>query len=124
MPTNANENFNYWHSQLRNVIERVFGMVKHHFVILRGCIPFPFDTQVKIVSTCFLLYNFIHREYKINFFGSLQDEVDENQEEDIQQELSNQLDEVQWTYGIILSQEQKKRLAVQNCLNMFNSMWH
>ena len=53
LSTNAIENFNYKYSQLRSVIMRILGVVKHRFSILRGYMPYLFETQAKIVLAFF-----------------------------------------------------------------------
>lgn len=58
-PQNASELFNLRHAQLRNIIERVFGVVKKRFVILTSMHSFNFPFQVDIVMCCFMLHNFI-----------------------------------------------------------------
>ena len=123
--------YNYRHSQLRNIIERAFGVVKHRFTILRGYMPFPFETLVKIVLSCFLLHNFIHREDKADLLEDLEDELEENEEAEDQfvnqvqasEEDDDDDDEAEETYrGVELSQEQKKAIADQMRINIANSM--
>ncbi|XP_058079801.1 uncharacterized protein LOC131228000 [Magnolia sinica] len=58
-PTNKKELFNYQHTQLRNVIERIFGVLKARFSILKSAPPYNLNTQVKIVIACCMLHNFI-----------------------------------------------------------------
>ena len=53
------EKFNHAHAKLRNVIERVFGVVRAQFPILKKMAPYSFDTQRKIVAACM--------EYRIFF---------------------------------------------------------
>lgn len=61
IPRTPRELFNRRHSSLRNVVERVFGVLKKRFGILttphQG---FDVDTQVDIVYACFALHNFIN----------------------------------------------------------------
>ncbi|XP_023732553.1 uncharacterized protein LOC111880364 [Lactuca sativa] len=56
------EKFNHAHAKLRNVIERVFGVLKTQFPILKRTTPFSLVTQRDITLTCFALHNFIRRE--------------------------------------------------------------
>ena len=44
---------------LRNVVERVFGVLKKRFGILSNMQSFSFPFQVKLVLICFMLHNFI-----------------------------------------------------------------
>lgn len=60
-PQNAKELFNKRHSQARNVIERAFGIMKSRFGILRIAPQYSMDTQVKIVTACAILHNFIRK---------------------------------------------------------------
>ena len=66
------------HSKLRNVVERIYGVVKARYPILRD-MPhgYNFNTQCKIVLSSFLLHNFIRMNQNEE---DLFDNVD-NQEE-------------------------------------------
>ncbi|KAJ1690085.1 hypothetical protein LUZ63_014240 [Rhynchospora breviuscula] len=59
------ELFNHRHVQLRNVVERTFGVLKGRFHILKDMAPFEFDIQVKIVGACCTLHNFINHHNKL-----------------------------------------------------------
>ena len=58
-PENAHELFNLRHSSLRNIIERIFGVVKRKFKILGQVPEYSIDTQVDLVLALCGLYNFI-----------------------------------------------------------------
>ena len=58
-PQNARELFNLRHSSLRNVIERIFGVLKRRFAILNTPMKYSFATQVKIIYALTALHNFI-----------------------------------------------------------------
>src|SRR5882724_1505070 len=58
-PQNYKELYNLRHSQARNVIERIFGVAKKYFVILWETNEYPMLTQVKKVSECGVIHNFI-----------------------------------------------------------------
>ena len=58
-PANAKELFNLRHSSLRNVVERIFGVVKRRFPILVKMSPYDYPFQVEIVECCFLLHNYV-----------------------------------------------------------------
>lgn len=61
LPRNKKELFNKRHSSLRNVVERVFGVMKSRFKILRSArVNFSVKTQVDIVYACVALHNFIN----------------------------------------------------------------
>nr|XP_027086625.1 protein ALP1-like [Coffea arabica] len=54
------ELFNTRHSQLRNVIERSFGVLKQRFAYLRGPVPYSYmQTQINVVIACCALHNFL-----------------------------------------------------------------
>ncbi|XP_051119606.1 uncharacterized protein LOC127243563 [Andrographis paniculata] len=58
-PNGPKELFNYCHSQLRNVVERAFGVLKRRFAILRGLMrPYKFFRQVNLVHACVTVHNF------------------------------------------------------------------
>jgi hypothetical protein len=56
---NAKELFNLRHAQARNVIERVFGVLKNRFKILYFPPHYPLDFQVRIPVALSALHNFI-----------------------------------------------------------------
>jgi DDE superfamily endonuclease len=53
------ELFNLRHAQLRNVIERIFGVMKKRFQILVTMRDYEYATQVEIVYACIALHNFL-----------------------------------------------------------------
>ncbi|RWR86206.1 putative nuclease HARBI1 [Cinnamomum micranthum f. kanehirae] len=59
-PQDAKELFNLRHSSLRNAIERVFGVIKNHFPILKNTSSHSFDTVTDVIIACCTLHNFIH----------------------------------------------------------------
>ncbi|XP_050897621.1 uncharacterized protein LOC127104478 [Lathyrus oleraceus] len=56
-----NENFNYYHSCLKSVIERTFGVVKARWKVLQEIPNFKLQTQTTIIWARFALYNFLRR---------------------------------------------------------------
>ncbi len=58
-PSDAKELFNYRHSQLRNVIERTWGVLKKRFPILVNMPSFAFAFQVQLVECACQIHNFI-----------------------------------------------------------------
>lgn len=58
-PENAKELFNLRHSSLRNVIERIFGVVKRKFKILDIAAEYSIQTQIHIALAVLGLANFI-----------------------------------------------------------------
>ncbi|KAJ0691968.1 putative harbinger transposase-derived nuclease domain-containing protein [Helianthus annuus] len=69
------ERFNHAHAQLRNVIERAYGVLKARFPILKQMAPFSFPIQRDIVIACFVIHNFIR---KCNIYDQLFMDYDEN----------------------------------------------
>ncbi|KAL2240205.1 UNVERIFIED_CONTAM: hypothetical protein Sindi_0661700 [Sesamum indicum] len=56
------ELFNQRHSQLCNVIERAFGVLKNRFPILKGPMPpYSLDRQRDLVIACCVIHNFIQK---------------------------------------------------------------
>jgi hypothetical protein len=58
-PKTKEELFNLRHVQLRNAIERIFGILKRQFPILGTHPDYPYSTQVKFVFALTGLQNFI-----------------------------------------------------------------
>jgi hypothetical protein len=58
-PQTPQELFNLRHSTLRNVIERIFGVMKRRFQVLNLAARYPVDTQVWLVYALTELHNFI-----------------------------------------------------------------
>nr|XP_009797411.1 PREDICTED: uncharacterized protein LOC104243848 [Nicotiana sylvestris] len=59
---NKEEKFNHAHAQLRNVIERAYGVFKARFPILDKMAPYSIDVQRDVVIACFAVHNFIRKE--------------------------------------------------------------
>nr|XP_043616213.1 uncharacterized protein LOC122588143 [Erigeron canadensis] len=79
-PENPRELFNLRHASLRNSIERVFGVLKKRFPIIRsGTEPFySCETQSSIFLACCILHNFL-----------LEEDRDQELEDKVIQELLN-----------------------------------
>jgi hypothetical protein len=58
-PIGSKEVFNYAHSSLRNVIERLFGVLKMKWRVLLSLPSFSLTKQSKIIIACMTLHNFI-----------------------------------------------------------------
>ncbi|KAK9071725.1 hypothetical protein SSX86_008154 [Deinandra increscens subsp. villosa] len=54
-PISKEERFNHAHAQLRNVIERAYGVLKARFPILKQMAPYPFPVQRDVVIACFAM---------------------------------------------------------------------
>lgn len=61
-PTTNEEFFNMKHSSARNVIERLFGLIKNRWAILRSPSYYPMKIQNRIIVACCLLHSFIKQE--------------------------------------------------------------
>ncbi|XP_010275329.1 PREDICTED: putative nuclease HARBI1 isoform X1 [Nelumbo nucifera] len=59
VPTNYKELFNLRHSTAMNVIERTFKLLKRRWGILQTTSFFDLKTQIRIISACCILHNFI-----------------------------------------------------------------
>jgi hypothetical protein len=64
------EKFNFHHSSMRNVVERVFGLLKSRWHVLRGLPMYERSRQVKIVIACFDLHNYLFDRGHIGGSGS------------------------------------------------------
>lgn len=59
-PRGVKETFNYYHSSLRNVIERSFGVWKARWAILKDMhVNYTYETQVNIVLASMAIHNYI-----------------------------------------------------------------
>ena len=76
-PQNAKELFNLRHASLRNVIERIFGVLKRKYKILRGS-EYSVDTQVRLVHVLTALHNFVRAREGLNADRFLEKEKDQD----------------------------------------------
>ena len=92
-PQNKEELFNLRHASLRNVIERIFGVIKKRFPILVQMEQYKFNrdpnskmpiSQIDLVECCFLLQNFIRRNQitEDEFYNNDDDEDDDVNEDE------------------------------------------
>jgi hypothetical protein len=58
-PQNHQELFNLRHSSARNVIQRIFGVIKSRFEVINSSCQYDIKTQVKIIIVMSFLHNFI-----------------------------------------------------------------
>ena len=58
-PNTAKELFNLRYASLRNVIKRIFGVVKRKFKVLGSVAEYSINTQIHLVLALIALYNFI-----------------------------------------------------------------
>lgn len=73
-PENAKELFNLRHSSRRNVIERIFGVVKRKYQILVTPSEFSIETQTRLFLACFTIHNFVRSMEGENTDDSLETE--------------------------------------------------
>ena len=59
-PTTSEELYNLRHASARNVIERIFGVLKRHFRILVHPPKYDMRTQARLPAALGALHNFIH----------------------------------------------------------------
>jgi hypothetical protein len=59
-PANKEELFNLRHAQARNIIERIFGVLKNRFKILLHCPSYSVEVQAQIPAALCTIHNFIH----------------------------------------------------------------
>ncbi|RZC78988.1 hypothetical protein C5167_003214 [Papaver somniferum] len=67
-PRTAEELFNMKHCRARNVIERVFGLLKMRWAILRSPSWYPVNIYCRFIMACCLIHNLIRREMPIDEF--------------------------------------------------------
>jgi len=70
--------YNLRHAQLRNAIERIFGIIKRRFQILSHIPEYPFDTQVQLVFALTGLHNFIRLksvDNELEYWKEVQEDV-------------------------------------------------
>jgi hypothetical protein len=72
-PRDKEELFNLRHSQARNVIERIFGVVKRRFQVLISSPEYPIKTQVRLVPALAALHNFVSIYDPVDEFDDITD---------------------------------------------------
>ncbi|KAL8497957.1 hypothetical protein ACS0TY_021350 [Phlomoides rotata] len=68
------------YTRARNIIERVFDVIKLCFRILRNTAYYPIKTQVRFIMTCFLLHNYICSMMLVDPYEQNFDEVSFDEE--------------------------------------------
>jgi hypothetical protein len=76
-PATPEELFNLRHASARNIVERIFGILKNRFGILRSNPNLDVDTQAKLAPALAAIHNVI-REYDGADMQSLLDEYDDD----------------------------------------------
>ncbi|KAL2533937.1 Uncharacterized protein Adt_07288 [Abeliophyllum distichum] len=87
---NPQERFNFYHSSLRNIIERAFGVLKNRWNILDRMPYYSFRKQTAVVVATMAIHNFLRREGQLDeAFQTVEEVVDAgeidlpNEEEEI-----------------------------------------
>ncbi|KAK1293715.1 hypothetical protein QJS10_CPB17g01032 [Acorus calamus] len=89
------ELFNHRHAQLRNVVERAFGVLKMRFKCLRCTPHFPFPTQARIVLACCIIHNFIRRtQGKDMFFKMIEAEIEDAGSEKVEEGIPSVIEDI------------------------------
>ncbi|PKA54055.1 hypothetical protein AXF42_Ash016220 [Apostasia shenzhenica] len=106
---------NHRHAQLRNVIERTFGILKEWFKVLTDMKPFPFKVKADIVLICCILHNYIGRYYKQDTFFNMR-------ESDMQYlENHDEMTEVDASSGQVSIGEQHRGEIIRT--NIIEQLW-
>jgi hypothetical protein len=58
-PKNAKELFNLRHAQARNIVERIFGVVKRRWSLFTSTPEYPIETQAMFIAAIGALHNFV-----------------------------------------------------------------
>jgi hypothetical protein len=61
-PQDAKELFNLRHTSLRNIIERIFGVLKRQWRILQIAPEYHMDIQARVPAALCAIHNFIRRQ--------------------------------------------------------------
>lgn len=77
------ELFNLRHSQARNVVERIFGIVKRRFALMTAAPEYDLRTQSKITLALCVLHNFI----RVHDPDDLSEEETEEHEEELKRRV-------------------------------------
>ncbi|OAY85027.1 hypothetical protein ACMD2_19178, partial [Ananas comosus] len=59
---NPKDLYNHRHAQLKNMVEKTFGILKKWFKILNHATPFPYKVQCMVAMACCVVHNFIRRQ--------------------------------------------------------------
>jgi hypothetical protein len=90
-PQDHEELFNLHHAQARNVVECIFGILKHHFGLFQGAPEYSAQMQAKFVPALAALHNFILIHEPI---AETTDQVEEGDNSRPVQDIQIQLEEL------------------------------
>ncbi|CAK5266818.1 unnamed protein product [Mycena citricolor] len=71
-PQNREELFNLRHAQARNVVERIFGILKRRWMVFQRAPEYPIEMQAKLVPAIAALHNFIRIHEPLDDFSAPQ----------------------------------------------------
>ncbi|ETV86841.1 hypothetical protein H257_01896 [Aphanomyces astaci] len=83
-PRNKEELFNLRHAQLRNVVERIFGILKKRFPVMSYPVEYDYQFQVDLVMSLCTLHNFIRLQ-------NVQDDFERQADADLQAQIEQPL---------------------------------
>jgi DDE superfamily endonuclease len=78
-PTNLQELFNLCHASAHNIVERIFGILKNHFAILRSSPDLSMDAQARITPALAAIHNVIWK-YDTGEIDRFIDDIDDSVE--------------------------------------------
>jgi hypothetical protein len=113
-PCNPQELFNLWHAQAQNVIERIFGVLKHHFHILLLGPKYQYSIQAQIPATLCAIYNFIC------IHNSSEEDSEISGAEEQYNQQADAGDDVMYSIGF---QESTNDAVVARCDRIAAEMW-
>jgi len=104
-PQNPKELFNLRHSQARNVVERIFGVLKRRFRMLHSPPEYNMDIQALIPPALAALHNFIRQYDPEDIQTSDDDDNDDDSDKlpDFQRPISDTVGEL--GMGMVTSRE-------------------
>ena len=114
-PRNEKELFNLRHASLRNVVERIFSILKSRFLILKIVPPFPYATQAEVVLACAAVHNFLRKECRSDEFP-----VELDDESSLSPPLSVSEGDLDQDFQ---TQEQQRNIANEWRYNIALDMW-
>jgi DDE superfamily endonuclease len=118
-PKDPKELFNLRHSSLRNSIERIFGVLKKRFPILKKQLEYGYDGQVQLVNALCCLHNFIRKER-----GGEEDDFDTLDGEDLVVEVGERYQRGDPEIVLHKDLTEKERHEAKDFRNkMANEMW-
>lgn len=100
-PQNAKELFNLRHASLRNVIERVFGVLKKRFPMLVIAPMYPIKVQVAMFLAMVVIHNFIRMT------GRADDDIVGEYDRETHNDLVDVEQEVSFNTSIIVTPAEK-----------------